>query len=87
MMSALYSTLLMYNALHDNQVLKFCSDDNKHSIDYVRSYRGRDGMVVGFINIYAIANSLLKVSASVVVFNTTFNNISVISWQSVFSAR
>jgi hypothetical protein len=48
----------MYNALHDNQVLKFCSDDDKHSIDYVRSYRGRDGMVVGFINIYAIKRQL-----------------------------
>jgi hypothetical protein len=40
----------------------------------VRGLRGRDRMVVGF----------LTTGARVIVFNATFNNISVISWQSVF---
>jgi hypothetical protein len=44
----------------------------------IRGRRGRDSIVVGFITTYAI--NVLCNQIRVMVFDATFNNISVISW-------
>jgi hypothetical protein len=57
----------------------------QRSLYYIMSRRGRDRMIVGYIvmTTYAIAQIQQSEGVRVMVFNTTFNNVSAISWRSV----